>query len=174
MIAFRQDKSEIKNKAVLMKNEAIDIPNKNIKETREKIIIRIMIDTESLIRTRQIPPEDQRVIRKNILLPEGMKEIINTPANIALIETSIREEKDKADTEMIEAIQRRKIEATIMSTKEEETTADLNLDPMKDPKKDLDLTTRTDITMIEIGNIIQTIRVPTIGISTDDDIFYIL
>ena len=52
MIAFRQDKSEIKNKAVLMKNEAIDIPNKNIKETREKIIIRIMIDTESLIRTR--------------------------------------------------------------------------------------------------------------------------
>ena len=103
-----------------------------------------------------------------------MKEIINTPANIALIETSIREEKDKADTERIEAIQRRKIEATIMSTKEEETTADLNLDPMKDPKKDLDLTTRTDITMIEIGNIIQTIRVPTIGISTDDDIFYIL
>lgn len=180
MTVFQQDKSEIKKKVVLMKNEAIVTPNKNIQEMREKLIIRHTIDIEILIRTKQIR-EYRRAIKRNILHPEEKREITNIPVNIVPIEMNIGEEKskDKADTEMIEAILRREIEvieATIMSTKAEETTVDRNLDLMKDLKKDLDLTIRTDITMTEIESTttIRTIKALIIEISIDDDIFYIL
>ena len=53
MIVFLLGRSEIKKRAVQMKNEAIDTPNRSIQETREKlIIIKIMTGTEELIRIR--------------------------------------------------------------------------------------------------------------------------